>query len=265
MMPHLRFSLLIAITVLPISGWAFAIQSEVSCTSSPLRHRPSTHLHETSSSASTASTVASNASSDDATSSSPPLGKPICLYKTITITPSGMNKDEPPRQAVSVEDLTPHLHSFLSSSNMRNGVLHVISRHTTTAITINERESRLAQDVEDFFLKLVPPDERSESPKRIDGVRYLHNDIDARPDSPEEAQRCRDNGWDIDHPAELQKWRDQEPINAHSHLISMMMGSSEAIPVVDGEMVIGQWQSVLMVDLDGPRVRTVGVQLMGYE
>jgi thiamine phosphate synthase YjbQ (UPF0047 family) len=44
----------------------------------------------------------------------------------------------------------------------------------------------------------------------------------------------------------------------------MMLGSSEAIPVVDGEMVIGQWQSVLMVDLDGPRERTVGIQLMGY-
>ena len=37
------------------------------------------------------------------------------------------------------------------------------------------------------------------------------------------------------------------------------------IPVVDGDMVIGEWQSVLMIDLDGPRSRTVGVQLMGYE
>ena len=45
----------------------------------------------------------------------------------------------------------------------------------------------------------------------------------------------------------------------------MMLGSSECIPVVNGKMVIGQWQSVLMVDLDGPRVRTVGVQCMGYE
>eukprot|EP00585_Thalassiosira_rotula_P022682 CAMPEP_0196223402 /NCGR_PEP_ID=MMETSP0912-20130531/46641_1 /TAXON_ID=49265 /ORGANISM="Thalassiosira rotula, Strain GSO102" /LENGTH=148 /DNA_ID=CAMNT_0041502453 /DNA_START=57 /DNA_END=503 /DNA_ORIENTATION=+ len=147
---------------------------------------------------------------------------------------------------------------------MKNGVIHVISRHTTTAITINEREALLAQDVEDFFLKICPPDERSSSKKRVEGVRYLHNDIDQRPDSEEEAQRCRDNGWDIDDAEELQKWRDQEPINAHSHLISMMLGSSECIPVVDGEMVIGQWQSVLLVDLDGPRTRTVGVQLMGY-
>lgn len=141
----------------------------------------------------------------------------------------------------------------------------MISRHTTTAITINERESRLAADVEKFFLGICPPDERSSSDNKVTGVRYLHNDIDKRPDGEEEAQRCRENGWDIDNAEILEKWRDQEPINAHAHLISMMLGSSEAIPVVDGEMVIGQWQSILMVDLDGPRTRTVGVQLMGYE
>ncbi|KAK1748435.1 YjbQ family protein [Skeletonema marinoi] len=146
---------------------------------------------------------------------------------------------------------------------MKNGVLTVISRHTTTALTINELESRLARDVEEFFLKICPPDERSESEKKEAGVRYLHNDIDQRPDGEDEQQRCRDNGWDIDDDVELQKWRDQEPINAHSHLISMMLGSSESIPVVDGKMVIGQWQSVLLVDLDGPRTRTVGIQLMG--
>ena len=68
----------------------------------------------------------------------------------------------------------------------------------------------------------------------------------------------------IDDETELQKWRDQEPINAHSHLLSMLVGSSESIPVVDGNMVIGQWQSVLLVDLDGPRDRTVGIQFLGY-
>ncbi|KAL9180583.1 hypothetical protein ACHAXT_011036 [Thalassiosira profunda] len=207
----------------------------------------------------------SPSSASDAGVASPPLGRPICAYKTITIQPSGIREGELPRQAVSVEDLTPHLQSFLAASGMQNGAVHVISRHTTTAITINERESRLAQDVEDFFLQICPPDERSSSAQRREGVRYLHNDINQRPDGEEEAQRCRDNGWDIDNPQELQRWRNQEPINAHSHLISMMVGSSECIPVVDGEMVIGQWQSVLLVDLDGPRERTVGVQLMGYE
>ena len=147
---------------------------------------------------------------------------------------------------------------------MQQGVVNVISRHTTTAITINERESRLARDMEETCLALFPPDERSESVQAQEGTRYQHNDIDQRPESEEEAQRCRENGWDIDKPEVLQAWRNQEPINAHSHLISMLLGSSESIPVVDGAMVIGQWQSVLLVDLDGPRDRTVGIQFMGY-
>lgn len=208
-------------------------------------------------------------------SEAPLLGRPICICHTITINPS-RNADEDstaagrplPRQEVSVEDLTPTIQSLLTSSYMRHGVIHVISKHTTTAITINEYETRLGQDIANYFLNICPPDERSsnygEYNKNL-GVRYLHNDIHLRPEGSEEAMRCQTNGWDITDPNILQQWRDQEPINAHSHLLSMMLGSSECIPVHDSEMVIGQWQSVLLVDFDGPRIRTVGVQLVGYE
>jgi thiamine phosphate synthase YjbQ (UPF0047 family) len=189
---------------------------------------------------------------------------PICDYHQVTVATA---QEGPPRQAIGVEDLTPVLLEMLQESGMKNGVINVMSRHTTTAITINERESRLARDMEEYFLNLAPPDERSsaETAQASSGVRYHHNDIEQRPDGDDEAQRCRDNGWDIDDPAQLRAWRDQEPVNAHSHLLSMLLGSSESIPVVDGKMVIGQWQSVLLVDLDGPRDRTVGVQFLGYQ
>jgi thiamine phosphate synthase YjbQ (UPF0047 family) len=190
------------------------------------------------------------------------IGTPICEYHEMKIKTS---QEGPPRQAISCEDLTPNILALLEGSGMKQGAVNVISRHTTTAITINERELRLAKDMEKYFLSLAPPDERSESESAKKGVRYFHNDIDQRPDGEEEAQRCRDNGWDIDNPEALQAWRDQEPINAHSHLLSMLIGSSEHIPVVDGKMVIGQWQSILLVDLDGPRDRTVGVQFLGYK
>ena len=192
----------------------------------------------------------------------PSLGAPICDYQQVTIPTS---QSGPPRQEISVEDLTPAIQERLKQSGMKQGVINVISRHTTTAITINERESRLARDMADYFLKIAPPDERSESVKAENGIRYQHNDIDERPESNEEAQRCRDNGWDIDNQEALNEWRAQEPINAHSHLISMMLGSSESIPVINGEMVIGQWQSILLVDIDGPRDRTVGIQFLGYQ
>jgi thiamine phosphate synthase YjbQ (UPF0047 family) len=210
---------------------------------------------------------------------SPILGEPICVYHQVEIPTS--EKDNPvPRQAIFVEDLTPTLQKLLDDSGMVNGLLTVISRHTTTSLTINEWESRLTQDIAETFLNLVPPDERSISPASREGVTYKHNDIHLRPfggdnDSDdnnsnskidsEEAQRCRENGWNVDDPVQLQAWRDQEPINSHSHLLSIMSGSSsESIPIVDSQMVLGTWQSVLMLDFDGPRNRTVGVQLMGY-
>ena len=44
----------------------------------------------------------------------------------------------------------------------------------------------------------------------------------------------------------------------------MQLGSSEVVPVCEGKLVLGQWQSVMLVDLDGPRERTVGLQLVGF-
>ncbi len=162
-----------------------------------------------------------------------------------------------------MEDLTGTLTELLLHSAMDCGTITVMSRHTTTAITINESESRLARDLVQCLWRLVPPDERSCG--GVPGVRYQHNDIEERPETDAERDRCRQNGWNIDNDAtQLQKWREQEPINAHAHLLSMLLGSSESIPVVDQQMMIGQWQSVLLVDLDGPRERTVGVQLTGF-
>jgi thiamine phosphate synthase YjbQ (UPF0047 family) len=190
------------------------------------------------------------------------LGVPVCIYHQVDVPTTS---EGPPRQAISVEDLTPTLLGLLEESKMQHGTITVISRHTTTAITINERESRLAQDMADYFMELAPPDERSSSAAAKANVSYKHNDINQRPESESEWQRCLDNGWDISKPDILQAWRDQEPINAHSHLLSMILGSSESIPVVNGKMVLGQWQSVLLVDLDGPRDRTVGIQFIGFQ
>lgn len=55
----------------------------------------------------------------------------------------------------------------------------------------------------------------------------------------------------------------QEPENAHSHLLSMVLGNSETVPVHGGRLALGTWQSLLLVELDGPRPRTVGVQVVG--
>ena len=186
---------------------------------------------------------------------------PCTYYDEVTIPAPAAG---PPVQDVTVVDLMPSIKDALAVSGLVDGSVNVISKHTTTAVTINEWESRLVDDVRSWILKLAPPDDRSAVGAAGGDVRYLHNDIDARPDSEDERARCLENGWDVDDPAVLQAWRDQEPINAHSHLAAMLLGSSETIPVVAGALVLGQWQSVMLVDLDGPRDRKVGLQLIGF-
>lgn len=132
------------------------------------------------------------------------------------------------QDGICLFDVTPQIRVHLARSGIRNGFAVLSSHHTTTALTINENEARLLTDVRSFLQRLAPPDDD-----------YLHNDIHLRDCPPD------------------------EPKNAHSHLLAMLMGSSEAIPVVDGDLALGRWQSVMLVELDGPRERTVGLQLCG--
>ena len=132
------------------------------------------------------------------------------------------------RDGISLHDLMPDIQTVVAQSGIKNGFVTVTSQHTTTAIAINENEERLIEDVKRFLTRLIPPDDR-----------YLHNDIALR-DCPED-----------------------EPENAHSHLAAMLLGSSEVIALAEGELVLGQYQSVMLYELDGPRRRKVSVQVYG--
>lgn len=131
-------------------------------------------------------------------------------------------------QGINIHNITPQIQDVITSTSIKNGQALVFSRHTTTALAINENEIRLLQDVKVFLQKLAPESDR-----------YLHNDLHLR-DVPED-----------------------EPINAHSHLMAMMLSTSEVIPIVDGKLALGTWQSVLFFELDGPRKRTVFIQISG--
>jgi len=55
---------------------------------------------------------------------------------------------------------------------------------------------------------------------------------------------------------------DQIDNNAHSHLRAILLGMSEIIPIEDGHLVLGTWQSVFFVELDGPRNRSVNIKIL---
>ena len=51
--------------------------------------------------------------------------------------------------------------------------------------------------------------------------------------------------------------------NGHSHCAHLLLPSSETIPVIDGELALGTWQSVFLVELDHPRTREVIISVYG--
>ena len=53
-----------------------------------------------------------------------------------------------------------------------------------------------------------------------------------------------------------------DPTHAWSHMAASLLGPSLSIPVTDGQLALGTWQSVMLVELDGPRERTVSVTLL---
>ena len=121
-------------------------------------------------------------------------------------------------------DLTDAVRAWVRGTGIRDGLLSVTSPHTTARITRNEREPELQRDMVRFLERLAPA-----------GAAYGHNlaPVDDR-------------------------------LNAHAHLLGLLLPASETIPVAGGELVLGRWQALFFVELDGPRAqREVHLQLLG--
>ncbi|MEI7708805.1 MAG: secondary thiamine-phosphate synthase enzyme YjbQ [Chlorobium sp.] len=125
---------------------------------------------------------------------------------------------------IEIIDITAEVSDAVSSSGLNQGQVIVISQHTTAYININEKENRLLEDMETFLKRFAPRD-----------GNYLHNlnPVDGRD-------------------------------NAHSHLLGLLMNASETIPFSKGKLLVGEWQSVFFIELDGPRKqRNILLQISG--
>jgi secondary thiamine-phosphate synthase enzyme len=114
-----------------------------------------------------------------------------------------------------VIDMTDRVHDAVPDD--ATGVCTVFVKHTTAGVMVQENESNLVGDIENFLDDLVPDEGHAHD--RLDG-------------------------------------------NADSHLRATLVGSDVSIPVEDGELALGTWQSVLFVECDGPRRREVVVQVV---
>jgi secondary thiamine-phosphate synthase enzyme len=129
-------------------------------------------------------------------------------------------------------DVTDQIADVVRRTGVTNGLVSIVSRHTTVAVRIQEAEPLLLEDLLGFLRRLAPSN-----------VHYQHNDFRVR----------------------THHMHDDESPNGHSHCLQFLLGTSETVPVMDGELMLGEWQRIFLVELDGPRakrellVQTVGV------
>ena len=60
------------------------------------------------------------------------------------------------------------------------------------------------------------------------------------------------------------KWlHDRVDGNADAHIKASIIGSSESIPIKDGELLLGTWQDIFLCCFDGPRNRKIIITIIG--
>jgi secondary thiamine-phosphate synthase enzyme len=128
-------------------------------------------------------------------------------------------------ERLEVIDLTDRVTALVQRLNVREGLINVWSMHTTCCVFINEYQAALLQDMRQVLEALVSRD-----------AEWRHND-------PQHS--------------------DCDRMNADSHLRALLLGHSLTLQVSGGEVVLGQWQRILMAELDGPRARKLRVQVWG--
>jgi secondary thiamine-phosphate synthase enzyme len=131
--------------------------------------------------------------------------------------------------ATEFVDITDRLREEVRRAGMQIGRIHLQSLHTTVGLAVNENEPLLLRDFKSLLERLAPAT-----------AGYEHDDFTRR--------------FDI---------AVDEPVNGHAHCRQLLLTGFATLLVEDGEIVLGRWQSVFAVELDGPRHRQLAIQLDG--
>lgn len=120
----------------------------------------------------------------------------------------------------------------------KSGIVNVFSKHTTCCIWLTEDELLHKVDVRFFLDKMAPRFKNPEGDQK--NIKYLHDIISLREEVPED-----------------------ERINGHSHIRSMFFNSSETIPIDEGKLMLGDWKSIFLIELDPVREREIICTFIG--
>jgi secondary thiamine-phosphate synthase enzyme len=126
---------------------------------------------------------------------------------------------------MEIQDITNIVTQVVEESRIVNGLVHLWVPHATAAIALNEHDTDLWDDILIVFERLAP----------MNG-NYRHN--------------------------AKYSWTASEQ-NAHAHILNCLIKPSVTVPLENGKMQLGTWQSVLFIEMDGSRTRQIQVQVIG--
>ena len=149
-------------------------------------------------------------------------------------------------------NITKDIEQFIKESNIKNGILIAQTHHTTCSIWMNEDEKNLigTENLDGDLKRIL---DRFAGPSE----EYGHNDIMDKnnPSGRRNTHLCDPDERGIIH----------ECINGHAHAQGMILQSSISLIIEKGKLLRGQWQQILLVELDHDRERKVTFLVQGEE
>jgi secondary thiamine-phosphate synthase enzyme len=133
-------------------------------------------------------------------------------------------------RAMEFIDLTDRVEALAAKAGIHTGIVNIQSRHTTSAIVVNEHEPLLLWDLAALLTRTAPKD-----------ASYRHDDLEVRTVNLAPGERP----------------------NGHAHCQALVLPTSAGLNVAGGRLQLGRWQRVFLVELDGPRAREVSVLMIG--
>lgn len=127
-------------------------------------------------------------------------------------------------------DITDRVNNFVRQSKIINGLVNVQILHTSAALIFNENEPLLIRDIKKSLERIAPQ-----------SLVYQHDDFSKRT-----VNMCKD-----------------ECINGHSHCKAIYLLVNVVLNLINRKLQLGQWQRIMLAELDRARPRKIQVQIIG--
>ena len=128
-------------------------------------------------------------------------------------------------------NITNKINNIIKKLKIKEGLILIYTKHTTTAVKLLEDEFLLRQDTHEFLEKIATSKKK-----------YKHDMIELRTVPPD------------------------EPKNGCSHLRALLISNRELIPIVNGKLELGKWQQIMYIELDPKhRGRTFSVFVLEFK